>query len=341
MGSELTLVDAAAGRIWFRGIDALQLCTDRRFEEVASLLWTGDFEGTRHWRARPASIEAGRAAQGGLADDAPADERLARIVCALTTASGHASSGTASATDLMASVVDGLPGPDHPGSLAARLAAKLAPSEVPKAMVDVLDAVMCLLCEEGLTTPALIARLAASLGGGAADAVASAMPSAAAQIRSLAHLEDAFAVCATDGPTYAADTLDREALRLLGSHAPFKGADPRSAIALPMLLEASSDRTTIGPVAEELERRIGGPPSMLFVVAALASACNMPAGSAAAIVLVARSAGWIAHAIEETRHPTPYRPRIAYTGHAPRSSTPRRTLDAVQSYLTTTRPFMP
>jgi citrate synthase len=67
-----------------------------------------------------------------------------------------------------------------------------------------------------------------------------------------------------------------------------------------------------------------------FVVAGVGWACGVSSG---ALSLIARAAGWIAHALEERRHPTPYRPRLAYTGPPLRATTPRRTLDAVQQYL--------
>jgi citrate synthase len=59
----------------------------------------------------------------------------------------------------------------------------------------------------------------------------------------------------------------------------------------------------------------------------------MRPGSGAVIARIANAAGWIAHALEEYRMPTPYRPRLAYTGPAPMRHPPRRQLDAVLDYL--------
>jgi len=81
------------------------------------------------------------------------------------------------------------------------------------------------------------------------------------------------------------------------------------------------------------ELRDSGHPSLAFALAGVSWASGMPAGSAGAIAIASQAAGWIAHALEEHRTPTPYRPRLAYTGPAPRPGTPRRTLDAVRSYL--------
>jgi citrate synthase len=90
---------------------------------------------------------------------------------------------------------------------------------------------------------------------------------------------------------------------------------------------------TVDALSAELVHRGAPPPTAAYAVAAVAWACGMPPGSAAAILLISRTVGWIAHAIEEHRRPTPYRPRLAYTGQPPGTAAPRRTLDAVQGYL--------
>jgi citrate synthase len=85
-------------------------------------------------------------------------------------------------------------------------------------------------------------------------------------------------------------------------------------------------------MTEELRRR-GVEPNVWYALAAVTWAAGMTPGTAGAIALISQSAGWIAHALEEHNRPTPYRPRLAYTGPPPRASTPRRTLDAVTQYL--------
>ena len=46
----------------------------------------------------------------------------------------------------------------------------------------------------------------------------------------------------------------------------------------------------------------------------LASVSGMVTGAAAAVFAVARTAGWVGHALEEYARRTPLRPRARYTG---------------------------
>jgi citrate synthase len=60
-------------------------------------------------------------------------------------------------------------------------------------------------------------------------------------------------------------------------------------------------------------------PNVDLMLAALVGAAGMAEGSAGLIFAVARTAGWLAHAIEEYEHALRYRLRAAYTGPAPGS----------------------
>jgi citrate synthase len=53
-----------------------------------------------------------------------------------------------------------------------------------------------------------------------------------------------------------------------------------------------------------------------FALAALAAAAGLIRGAGEAIFAVARTAGWLAHGIEEYQRATPIRPRGIYTGPA-------------------------
>ena len=55
-------------------------------------------------------------------------------------------------------------------------------------------------------------------------------------------------------------------------------------------------------------------PSADFALAVLARVAGMVSGSGEAIFAVARTAGWIAHALEAYAGRRPLRPRAVYTG---------------------------
>jgi citrate synthase len=55
-------------------------------------------------------------------------------------------------------------------------------------------------------------------------------------------------------------------------------------------------------------------PNVDFALGAAVTALGLPAGAALGIFLVARSVGWIAHAIEQYESGVLIRPRARYTG---------------------------
>jgi hypothetical protein len=147
-------------------------------------------------------------------------------------------------------------------------------------------------------------------------------------------LETAIARCEEIGAPRSADELDAVTIAFACSIDRYKDGDPRASVLLDVVRDSAPERyEPAATLGRELASRTGHPVTLSFALAAVAWACGMPAGSAAAISLIARSAGWIAHALEEYHRPTPYRLRLAYAGSAPLPSTPRRTLDAVRDYL--------
>jgi citrate synthase len=67
-------------------------------------------------------------------------------------------------------------------------------------------------------------------------------------------------------------------------------------------------------VLAEAHRRALPEPNVDFALAALTSVAGMIPGAGEAIFAVARTAGWIAHALEEYARNAPIRPRSVYTG---------------------------
>jgi citrate synthase len=67
-------------------------------------------------------------------------------------------------------------------------------------------------------------------------------------------------------------------------------------------------------VLDEARRRALPAPNIEFGLAVLATVAGMISGSGEAVFAVARTAGWLAHALEEYDRATPIRPRGVYTG---------------------------
>ena len=72
----------------------------------------------------------------------------------------------------------------------------------------------------------------------------------------------------------------------------------------------------------ETRRRALPEPNIDFALATLAGVAGMIPGAGEAIFAVARTAGWIAHAMEEYAKNAPLRPRTVYTGPVTASQKP-------------------
>jgi citrate synthase len=63
-----------------------------------------------------------------------------------------------------------------------------------------------------------------------------------------------------------------------------------------------------------MRRRALPEPNIDFALAVLADVAGMVSGAGEAVFAVARTAGWVAHALEEYARDVPLRPRAVYTG---------------------------
>jgi citrate synthase len=100
-------------------------------------------------------------------------------------------------------------------------------------------------------------------------------------------------------------------------HALYPDGDPRAATLLQMLGDGFAVETAIR-VSEAVEERSGTRPNIDLALAALALHYDMPPDAGEAIFAVARTAGWLAHALEEyANRPSRFRPVGVYSGRTP------------------------
>jgi citrate synthase len=78
------------------------------------------------------------------------------------------------------------------------------------------------------------------------------------------------------------------------------------------------ERTTLTSVFEDLranaERLVGELPNVDFALAAIAASSRLPRDAPFTLFALARSVGWIAHALEQSQNPGLIRPRARYVG---------------------------
>src|SRR5262249_50846468 len=111
----------------------------------------------------------------------------------------------------------------------------------------------------------------------------------------------------------------------------YRGPDPRTAVLLDAVERARPPRElwrAAQGVLAVMARDEGPQPNVDFALGVLAGSSRMLHGAGGAIFSIARSAGWIAHGLEEYPHRLRYRIRAHYTGpdveHDPEVASPVR-----------------
>jgi citrate synthase len=305
--TELTLLDPA-GRLLYRGRDATELAGGATYEEVAELLWGGEHTARRWISSGPFACAAAR----------PAD--ALRIVVALAAAADplrcdlRPAAVRHTARGLIAAMVDSLPQRSAPAgdSIAARLWSRLHHGAPTEPQVRAVDAALILLADHELALSALAARVAASAH---ADPYLVVLAGLAAQGGALhgaagTAVEKLFAEIATveDVPRVIGERLP-DGLPGFG-HAVYTDHDPRATTLL-ALIEPDE---IVQAVLETVGRHDGPFPNVDLALGAMTHRFGFMPGSAEAIFAIARTAGLIAHALEEYPYRLRFRARAAYVG---------------------------
>jgi citrate synthase len=342
---ESGLTEIADDQLRFRGIDALDLARDAAFEDVAALLWTGTLaaddaagagngsrSGSGAWAATPEAVRAGTAAQAALPPGTLPLERLQVIVPALAAADPlrlhlDPPAVIAAGQAIIGGMVDCLPpgagdAPGgHGGGIADRLWHKLCPDPPRPALLEALGAALVLLADHELAASTLAARVAASVRADPYAVVATGLGALGGALHGGASLgAEAMLAAARDpagAPRVVGDLL-RRGERVPGfGHFVYRSGDPRAGLLLAMVRRAvpASPRLAVADaVLAETHRRALPEPNIDFALAVLASCAGMITGAGEAVFAIARTAGWLAHALEEYAARTPLRPRAVYTG---------------------------
>jgi citrate synthase len=344
-GSELVIessvTELTGTTLRYRGLEATDLAQQRSFEDVAVLLWTGslpDLAGQEAassrppWQAPPEALAAATAAQAALPAGTLPLERLQVIVPALAATDQFRlhldpPAVMAAGRALIAGMTGALPAP-YPaaaagtaGPISARLATRLCTGPVPDGLTRVLSVAMVLVADHELAASTLAARVAASMRADPYAVVATALGPMGGALHGGAALgaELMLSSAATPAavPRVVGDLL-RRGERLPGfGHFVYKDGDPRANLLLEVTenYAAGSPRLAVASaVIAEVRRRALPEPNIEFALAVLADVAGMIRGAGEAIFATARTAGWLAHALEEYERNIPIRPRCLYTG---------------------------
>ena len=313
--SAITLI--AAGKLYYRGHDAIELARTRSLEDVAALIWTGSFEadifdtqlhvvgGTSAPDLpilnRAQSVLPLVAARDPLAFDLrprAVAQTGWRIVNLLTSVAAESS-------ELESTVEE-------------TLAVAWAPNV--KNAPALIRAALILCADHELNVSAFTARCVASAGSNPYAVV----------VAGLAALEGAKHGGATERVEALFDEIHRvrDPRKALAAclrrgatidgfgHQLYPNGDPRATLLLDMLPK-SKELTFARNLAAAGEDVLGEQPTLDFGLVALTRVLGLPRGSALALFAIGRTIGWIAHAIEQYAQGAMIRPRARYTGPSP------------------------
>ncbi|WCO66992.1 citrate/2-methylcitrate synthase [Iamia majanohamensis] len=329
--SSLTLI--ADGRYAYRGVDAVAASRAHRFEEVAEWLWRGSWPDEVRWPFDAAALDDVLAAQAAASVECLPLDRY-RIIAAVAAAADPVRHRTEpdvvvpAARRLLRLLVHGLPRADgrearrvEPArSMAEVLWTRLTTTPRTPARVGLLDAALVLLADHELPSSTLAVRTAAMVRAdvyevvGTGLSVCGGLRHGGASLGVEALLHEAARV----GPERAlADRLDRGD-RIPGfGHPLYPDGDPRAPVLLDGLdaLDLPAERVSVvRAVVDGTTARTGLAPNVDAALAALSYAAAMAPGAGEATFALARTAGWVAHALEQYETPTFMRTRVDYVG---------------------------
>ena len=332
--TRITFIDR--DRYYFRGVDATELAAHHSYEEIAEWLWTGRLRPGVTFTAPEAAVEVARRAVDALPEHTgPTDRlRVAAIAAAVSDPlrfdlSEEAVLGTA--RTLIPTLVAALPPVlrddrrRDDGPLAHRLWTRLSGRKPDEASLRALDTALGLLVDHDLAASTLAVRVAASAHAHAYAAVSAGLGVLEGPLHGaasgLAHKLLLDVLDRGDAAPVIAEEL-RAGRRIPGlGHRLYAGEDPR-ALALFALLEeiprAEPALLAARDIVATTARHAPLHANVDLALAALTASSGMPSTAGETIFAVARTAGWIAHALEEYgERPLRMRPSGTYVGPKP------------------------
>jgi citrate synthase len=317
--SSITFIDGK--RLYYRGHDAMQLSRSRSVAEVASLIWTGQFDG-----AFPAT--APRITTTYRPDKALPFVPRAQAVLAAASVRDHA------AFDLRAaSVVHAGWRILHLLTRIARLSRTSGPTidqalahawGVPARGVDVVRSALILCADHELNVSSFTARCVASAASNPYSVVIAGLAAlegtrhggTSARVESML---ESLERSRHPGSAVAARMRRGESVDGFG-HPLYREGDPRAIALLDMLRERypkSRELTFILDVTDAAAAATRERPNLDFALASVARVLRLPAGSPLTLFAIGRTIGWIGQAIEQYATGQLIRPRAKYVGVVP------------------------
>ena len=297
----------ADGRLFYRELDAIDFSQRATLEDVARLLWQradDPFARAPHLRtAQPASLP-GSPPQRAIASLAAMLPRDARREPGVAQAVAIVREVVATVTETHAGG-----GPIHE---------QLATAWHRRDAADIVRRALVLVADHELNASTFAARVAASTGASLTAAVIAALAAftgprhGGATQASVAFLKGA--IRREPDADHVVRRRPAEALPTAGfGHPLYPDGDPRARA----LFVACPPEAKLRAILGAAERRAGLFPNLDMALASAQLTCRLPEYAAFSIFMVARTVGWLAHALEQQAGGKLIRPRATYLSGMP------------------------
>jgi citrate synthase len=213
--------------------------------------------------------------------------------------------------------------PELYGPIAGRLWSRLCGRRPTPALLRALSAALVLLADHELAASTLAVRAAASVRADPYAVVGTGLGAMSGTLHGGASLGVEALIAAARGPAdvprVVAELLRRGEKVPGFGHSVYRGGDPRAIVLMDLIRQAAPKSGQLA-VAEalmaEIRQKSLPAPNIDLALGAMARVAGMVRGAGEAMFATGRSAGWLAHALEEYERNIPIRPRGVYTGPA-------------------------
>ena len=327
--ADLPVVDSAVSTITvegpiYRGVKATTLSEAATFEQAATLLWDSKSSDPFAKSNMPIISSVMRKILDAT-KDSPAIDRAVAVLSQATEADpraynsaseGRAATGARIVRLVVAAMVGTEPSanPVH-----KQIARAWAPNH--KHAEDLIRRALVLLADHELNASTFTLRCAASTGISLYDAVIAGLVALKGPRHGgVGPLASKLVDTLVEGDI-ASIVRERVALgeRFPGfGHMVYRDGDPRADSLFGALAKAGIDKRLAIEIPQAIKEATGQFANCDYSLTVMRRELGMPAGSETTLFAMARTAGWVAHAIEQLESRTLIRPRARYTGPAPR-----------------------